>query len=46
MTEADNLVDTNKARKLIKKAEQRAEKIRKRCQQQQQCREDDTESTE
>ena len=46
MTEADNLIDTNKARKLIKKAEQRAEKIRKRCQQQQQCREDDIESTE
>lgn len=45
MSEADNLVDTNKARKLIKKAEERAKKIRKRCQQQQ-CEENGNETTE
>lgn len=45
MTEADNLVDTNKARKLIKKAEERAKKIRKRCQQQQ-CKKNDNKTTE
>jgi hypothetical protein len=33
MTKADILVDTKKARKLIKEAEKRAAKIRKRCQQ-------------
>ena len=33
MQQADNLLDRKKAAKLIKKAEERAEKIRKRCQQ-------------